>query len=110
MLSFIGASHFDLEKADFSATGNLMPGVPSNGNRIDAIGNDRLAQSEIVFRQCVGDAVPRIIHLAGDRPRISKRLLDRIDSQIHGVDFAGKLASNRGFSDSRQATEDDQRG
>jgi hypothetical protein len=97
MLGHVGTSNVDVEDSDARPISDVAPGVSRNRNRIDAICNDGEPEREIVFRQRVCDAITGIIHRLDSRLRIAQGLLNRVDPQVHGIDFTRELAGDTRF-------------
>jgi hypothetical protein len=94
MLGRVGASNLDVENSDSRPIRDFSPCVSRNRNWIDTIRNDGEPEREIVFCHRVCDAITGIIHRFDWRRRIAKGLLNRVDPQVHGIDFSRELASD----------------
>ena len=70
----IGTDNFDIEGVNAGIRGDLAPCAARQRQRIDRVGNDGVAEFEVVRGQRVADAIPGV----RERRRGSRRLAERV--------------------------------
>jgi len=89
----VGAHDLDFDDVNLYRGRYLNPSIPSELKWIDRVRDHRPTNSQIVFRDCVSDAVTCVIESLASHVRSTDGLLDRIDAQMHRSDLTSQFPS-----------------
>jgi hypothetical protein len=94
---------------DPGAFGNLDPRVTGKKDWIHGVSNHSEADSEVVLRDSVGDAIASIVEGVGRALGRPNNLFYRIDTQMNRTDLRGQFARNGRLAHAGQAAQDNER-
>ena len=102
----IGTRHFDFYFTYVRAARNCDPSIARQRNWIYRICNHRSTETQVILSDRVADAISGVIDRLAEHPRVTDRLLNRIDPNMHCLDLTGQLPCNGRLSAARQAAQD----
>ena len=101
----VRAPDFDLDRLDSGAFRNAQPGIASQLERVDRIGNYSSAGAEIIFSDGIGYKVTGLADRLAAICSVKHGLLYGIDAQVHCADLTRQLSGHRRLANSRQSAE-----
>jgi hypothetical protein len=105
VLLCVRAPDFDLDRLDAGAFRHAQPGIASQLERIDRIGNYGSADAEIIFGDGIGYTVAGLTHRLAAICSAKHGLLYGIDAQVHCADLTRQLSGHERLANSRQSAE-----
>jgi len=106
MLLSVRADHPNIQQRHTRHCRRGLPRLPAFLDRVHTVSHHRLPQSQVAQRQGIRHPITAGAHVARQHTRITDRLLNHVDAQVHRADLACQCLGKGGFAGTRQPVED----
>lgn len=107
MLLCIRTLNLDFDRTNSGPFGNVKPSIARDGERVHAIGDHRLARTQVFFCHCIRDSIPGFVDLRYQSGS-EESLLNRIDAKVDRAQLMSQFSGDFCFSNARKPCEDDE--